>query len=102
MMGSTLTNLLAERVMGWKVCPDRYLKPGRTWIPKWRFEPLVRLDDAFLLLDNVGSTYVLSLGATGVFTAEIQIGDQVGKCSGEPKARAITLAISQALGIEVS
>ena len=90
---------LASHVMGWKVCPDRFIKSGRTWIPKWRFQPLQRLDDAFLLLDKVGGTYVLSLGAAGVFTAEVRIGERIGKRSGELKARTITLAVSDALGI---
>jgi hypothetical protein len=99
MTNERLTALLAEKVMKWKVCPDRFIKPSRSWIPKWRFEPLARLEDAFLLLDKAGGTYSLSFDAAGTFTAEIRIGQHIGKSSGEPKARAITLAISQALGI---
>jgi hypothetical protein len=102
MTNEQLTALLAERVMGWKVCPDRFVRSGRSWIPKWRFEPLKRLEDAFALLDAVGSSYRLSVHSKGVFAAEVQIGEQIGRAAGEPKARAITLAISRALGIEVA
>jgi hypothetical protein len=90
---------LARRLLSWKVCPDRFVKAGRSWIPKWRFKPLARLEDAFLLLDLAGGTYVLSVGSDGVFTAKVQVGDRIGKASGEPKARTISLAISRALGI---
>jgi hypothetical protein len=94
-----LKEKLARRLLSWKVCPDRFVKAGRSWIPKWRFKPLARLEDAFLLLDRAGGTYVLSVGSDGVFTAEVQVGDRIGKASGEPKARTISLAISRALGI---
>jgi hypothetical protein len=94
-----LTTLLAERILGWKVCPDRFVKAGRSWIPKWRFKPFARLEDAFLLLDRASGSYSLSLGADGVFTAEVHVGDRIGKASGEPKALTISLAISRALGI---
>ena len=94
-----VTTLLAERVFGWKAGPDRYIKSGRSWIPKWRFEPFARLEDAFLLLDRAGGSYLLALRSDGVFAVEVQIGNRIGKACGEPKARAITLAISRALGI---
>jgi hypothetical protein len=90
---------LARRLLAWKVGPDRFIKSGRSWIPKWRFKPLARLEDAFLLLDRAGGTYVLSVGSDGVFTAEVRVGERIGRASGEPKARTITLAISRVLGI---
>lgn len=93
------TVFLAERVLGWRACPDRFLKPGRTWIPRNRFRPLTRLEDAFVLLDRVASNYRLT-SVDGRFTAEVQIGLRTGKATGEPKARTISLAIGQALGIE--
>lgn len=98
-MESSLINDLAREVMTWKVCPDRFLKAGRIWIPKWRFQPFVRLEDAFLVLDKTGGTYELSGNAHGVFTAEVRIGERIGTATGEPKARAITLAVCRALGI---
>jgi hypothetical protein len=60
---------------------------------------MVRLEDAFLLLDRSGGTYLLSVGVDGFFNAEVRIGERIGKASGEPKARAITVAVSLALGI---
>jgi hypothetical protein len=100
MSDDQLTEELARRVLGWKVSPDRLLKSGRSWIPKWRFRPLVRLEDAFLLLDRAADIYKLAVGRDRVFIAEVRIGRRIGRASGEPKARAVTLAISRALGIE--
>jgi hypothetical protein len=100
--GEQLTAMLAKRVMAWQVHPDRFIKSGRSWIPRWRFKPLTRLDDAFQLLDHAGGTWVLSVGLDGVFTAEVKIGGRIGRASGEPKARTITLALCQALGIGVA
>ncbi len=92
-----LTAMLAERIMGWNSCPDRFIKSGRSWIPKWRFSPFTRIEDAFSLLDKAGGTYALAVDVKGVFTAQIRIGDCVGRASGDPKARSITLAIARAL-----
>lgn len=96
-----LTAILAERVMGWSVGPDRFLMGGRRWLPRWRFQPLVSLEDAFRLLDSAGSTYTLTTDEKRAFTAEVQVGDRTGKASGEPKARAVTIALARALGLEV-
>jgi hypothetical protein len=55
----SLTAKLATEILGWQAAPGRFLKPGRSWIPKWRFAPLSRLEDAFKLLDHSGCTYKL-------------------------------------------
>lgn len=99
MIEDRLKEELAARLLGWKAAPDRFLKSGRGWIPKWRFTPFTRLEDAFSLLDRTGGTYILSVGSNGVFTAEVRVGERIGKAIGEPKARSITLAISRALGL---
>jgi hypothetical protein len=99
MIEDRLKDELALRLLGWKAAPDRFIKSGRGWIPKWRFNPFTRLEDAFLLLDRASGTYVLSVGSDGIFSAEVRVGEGIGKASGEPKARAITVAISRALGI---
>ncbi len=96
-----LTDELASRVMGWRVAPGRFLKAGRSWIPTWRFAPLSRLDDAFQLLDRSESTYKLERTHADAFSVEVRFGGRIGKASGEPKARAITLAIARALGLEL-
>jgi hypothetical protein len=95
-----LTEDLARLVMGLRSTPDRYLKPGRSWLPKWRFAPLERLEDAFQLL-RAANQYTLSSDQNRVFTAEIQIGRRTGQASGEPKARTITIAVGRALGLEI-
>ncbi len=101
MTKDNLTAILAERVMGWTIGPDRYMKGNRGWMPRWRFQPVLKLDDAFMLLDKAADTYTLSADKEGVFHAEVRIGDAIGKASGEPKARVIALALVIALGIDV-
>ena len=101
MTEEALTAVLAERVMGWKVAPDRFIKSGRSWLPKWRFAPFTRLDDAFQLLDRSASSYKLERVGSATFAVEVELDGRIGKASGEPKARAITLAVGRALGLEV-
>jgi len=96
-----LTAHLAERVMGWRATPDRFIKSGRTWIPRWRFQPLVELADAFQLLDQAATRYSLTRDRYGIFKAAVRIGGRWGKASGEPKARTITISVARALGLEV-
>jgi hypothetical protein len=101
MTGEQLTAVLAEKVMGWRATPDRFIKSGRTWIPRWRFQPLVELADAFQLLDQSATRYSLTRDHYGIFTAAVRIGGRRGKASGEPKARTITISVARALGLEV-
>ena len=96
-----LTEELAARVLGWRLAPGRYIKSGRCWIPRWRFQPLVELDDAFKLLDGAAHFYILKSDRSGAFSAEVSVGRNTGKASGKSKARTITLALAHALGLEV-
>jgi len=99
MTDDTLTALLAERVMGWKLAPDRFIKSGRSWIPRWRFQPLVSVADAFELLERMAASYALtSDGET--FRADVNIGSCVGSASGKRKAEVITKAIARTLEID--
>ena len=100
MTDERLTNELATRGMGWRATPDRYLKSGRSWIPRWRFQPLVVLADALVLLDHLAEKYSLSGVQHGPFTAQVQIRSRTGKASGSCKARTIAFAVAQALGID--
>jgi hypothetical protein len=99
MSDDRLNEELARQVLGWKVAPNRFIKSGRSWIPKWRFNPLERLEDAFHLLDLVASGYRLEVCEGGMFTAEVRVGSRTGKTSGELKARTITLAVAEAFGL---
>jgi len=101
MNDAQLTDELASRVMGWKVASGRFVKPSRSWIPKWRFAPLERLEDSFLLLDTARAAYTLSRSAAGAFTASVRLSHGRGEASGEPKPRTITIALAKAAGIEV-
>ena len=99
MTDERLTDDLAVRVMGWKPALGRFVKSGRSWIPRWRFRPLTELADAFRLLDRAADQYTIK-GNGHTFTAEIQVGGGRGTASGKTKARTITLALARALGIE--
>jgi hypothetical protein len=96
-----LTAKLAERVMGWNVAPDRFLVGNRSWIPRWRFQPMERLEDAFRLLEKAQPEhYSMGLDGGGRFAVEVRIGGKLGVARDELKPRAITLAIARALGLE--
>jgi hypothetical protein len=45
--------------------------------------------------------YKLECVPGGSFSVEVKIGGRVGRASGEPNARTITLALARALGLEV-
>ena len=98
MNDNRLTEALAIRVMGWRLAPGRFIKPDRGWTPSWRFAPLIKLEDAFELLDVCGCAYTLSGNAAGEFEAEVRIAERVGKYSGKAKPRVITIALARALG----
>ena len=57
MTSEHLTAVLAERVMGSTVRRDRFMIGSRGWMPRWRFQPLERIEDAFALLDQSSSQY---------------------------------------------
>jgi hypothetical protein len=101
MTGEALTSLLAERVMGWRYTPGRFIKSGRAWIPSWRFSPLTSLEDAFLLLDTAAGAYTLVAQGAGAFQARVRVGLCTGRASDTSKARTITIALARALGIAV-
>jgi hypothetical protein len=96
----TVVDQLAARILGWRPSSDRFIKCGRSWLPKWRFAPLTCLDDAFQLLDRSASTYKLEHSSAGAFNVEVNLAGRVGRAAGEPQARAITFAVARALGIE--
>ena len=95
-----LTSVLAERVLSWRGRGDRFIKPGRSWIPRWRFQPLANLGDAFVLLDRAGAQFSLTFDTNAEFMAIVQIAGTQGQATGTAKARAITMAVARALGLE--
>jgi len=96
-----LTAYLAERAMGWKVTPDRFIKSGRSWIPRWRFQPLNDIADALDLLNRAANWFTLVSSLKKVVTAEVNVAGHRGKASGKQIARTITIAVARALGLDV-
>lgn len=95
-----LTDELVCRVMGWRVAPGRFIKSGRSWIPRWRFQPLRDLAAALDLLERAAERFCLT-SDRGTFTAQVHIGDRCGTAAGGPTARTVTMAICRALGMEI-
>jgi len=96
-----LTAELAQRVMGWGVAPDRFLLGKRSWMPRWRFQPTNKLEDAFRVLETAcPDFYRMGAGKRGTFSVEVQIHGKIGKSRGDSKPLAISLAVAQALGLE--
>jgi len=97
-----LTALLAARVMGWKVGPDRFTMGDRRWLPRWRFQPTKNLGDAFRLLDAANPReYSMRHGAGG-FWVQVQLqSGGIGEVRDRSKPRAIARAVAIAFGIEV-
>jgi hypothetical protein len=96
-----LTIQLAEKVLEWRLAPGRFIKAGRSWIPRWRFNPLTQIDDAFLLLDRARADFRLTGAGNGLFNAEVCVSRRSGRASGNERARTITIALARALGMQV-
>ncbi len=102
MTAENLTAVLAERVMGWTVTPDRFLKANRGWMPRWRFRPVEKLSDALRLLEKLTpEEYSLHSGDNGSFHVWVRIRGVVGEAQDASKPRAVAHAVARALGIEV-
>lgn len=88
--------------MGWKVAADRYLMVNRRWLPRWRFQPAEKLEDAFRLLEQAAPrNYRICGDDTGSFHVTVQIAERTGEANGPCKPLTITYAIARAIGIEV-
>jgi hypothetical protein len=99
--GDQLTAMLAERVLIWRVSPDRFLKGNRQWMPRWQFQPLRRLEHALQVLDKANGQFTLSRAENGNHTALVTVGNRHGSATGKCEAASITVALALALGIEV-
>ena len=101
MTDNALIDLLAEQVLYWRVAPDRFLKRNRSWLPKWRFNPIQRLEDAFLLLDHSQPTRYVISQTGGKLQVEVERDGKIGRATADSKPRAITLALARSLDVEV-
>jgi len=101
MSNDQLTVVLAERVMGWTVGPERFMMGNRRWQPRWRWRPAENLDDAFKLLE-MAAPQDYSMGEAGQgFWVRVRIGKTTGEARDRSKPWAITLAVARALRLEV-
>lgn len=100
MIDDRLTEELASRIMRWRVTPDRFIKSGRGWVPRWHFRPLVDLASAFQLLNKAADRYKITCDRP-TFTAEVRVKSKLGKASGHTLARTITTAVARSLGLDV-
>ena len=101
-MDEELTDRLAERAMGWRVGPDRFLLSQRSWIPRWRFQPTKRSEDAMRLLEQVApEEFTMGSAENGGFWVRVRVAGITGEAREPSKPQAITDAIARALGIRV-
>jgi hypothetical protein len=102
MTNESLTFLLAERVMGWRIGPQRFLLGNRSWISVWRFKPLDQIEDAFALLEKAcPEEYTMAAVGDGEMSVKVRIASREGEAREKSKPRAITFAIARALGLEL-
>jgi hypothetical protein len=102
MTTESLAGILAEKVMGWRVGPDRYIMAGRQWLKRERFQPTKRIDAAFRLLIAVKPVdYKLGGSGSGVCWARVKLNGASGDATSPSMPLAICLAIARALGIDV-
>jgi hypothetical protein len=102
MTSERLDAVLAERVMDWRAGPHRFMTGGRRWIPRWRFQPASRLEDALRLLEKLApEDYSKGTHQSGGFWVKLSVSGNVGQAVESSQARAITFAIARALRIEV-
>jgi len=99
MTDNVLINQLAQQVLHWRVGPDRFILANRSWLPKWRFNPLERLEDAFLLLDHDKSVRYVISQKDGKCQVEVEHNGEIGRACCDSKARAIVLALARSLGV---
>lgn len=100
MTTENLTALLAQQVMRWAVAPDRFLVGNRRWLPRWRFQPTERLEDAFSLLDEAApQEYTMGTDQNNTFWVQVRIAGVTGNARDTSKPRAITFAVARALQI---
>jgi hypothetical protein len=98
----TLTNALAERVLGWTRARGRFICADRKWLPRWRFQPLRNIADAFQLLEAARPLrYQMGSDPDGELWVRVEIAGLVGEARHTSQPRAITFAVARALGIEL-
>jgi hypothetical protein len=101
MTADQLTAILAERVMGWRVGPDRFLTGNRRWMPRWRYRPLDHLPDAIRLLEGAEPAQYTITDTNWQVSVCVQIAGITGEARDRSKPRAVALAIARAPQVQV-
>jgi hypothetical protein len=97
-----LAAIMAERVMGWTVGPERFTMGGRRWLPRWRFQPATRLEDAFRLLQRAApQEYATGTTANGRSWVRVRVDGTTGEACELSQPRAMTFAIARAIGLNL-
>jgi hypothetical protein len=97
-----ITSILAERLMGWRSSPERFLIGNRRSFPRWRFQPFGRLQDARKILEMAATSFVLTMTADRTFSMQVRIGKAKGIATGKSEPAVITTAIARAIGLQVA
>lgn len=103
MTSEQLTALLAERIMGWTVGPDRFTFGNRGWMSRWRFQPTEKLEDAIRLLEQTAPQEFSICGDDkGNLQVRVRVGASTGIATGGPMAMVIAIAVARAVGLDVA
>jgi hypothetical protein len=95
-----MDEMLAEKVMGWRLGPGRFLIDGRRWLPQWRFQPTKNIADAFQLLQRADVVeYALSANRNEPCWAQVRTMKGTAKASASSLPLAICVAIARVYGI---
>lgn len=102
MTAENLTAQLAERVMNWGIGPDRFTMGHRRWMPRNRFRPTNRIEDAFRLLEHAEpQCYDMSKKEDGSIWVTVRIGKATGEACNTSIPLAISIAVARAIGIPI-
>ena len=102
MTAANLTAQLAQRVMKWDIAPERFIMGGRRWMPRSRFRPTERIEDAFRLLEQAApQDYTMGTDRSRVFWVKVTIGGTTAEARGRSIASVISHAVGLAVGIAV-
>jgi hypothetical protein len=101
MTNEHLAAILAARVMAWRVGPERFMWGNRRWLPRWRFQPTERVEDAYSLLERAApQEYSMDRAQDGRFCVKVCIAGATGEAQETTQARAVTFAVARAIGLD--
>jgi hypothetical protein len=78
------------------------MRGNRSWMPRWRFQPTEKLEDAFRLLEGAApEEYSIRGDDRGSVHVRVVIAGAAGEARETSQPLAITHALARAIGIEV-